>query len=241
MVQRNCDQTKFYSHGDPLQYLDWRAFARTDTLLIRQDIQSARVGAKIIIDARSSMLWPESISQLGPMKFSIACRIALHLAARHVQGGQKVFLTFLLQNGSSAEVEILSLAYAVELYERLQPNFALTEWTHFFGPTGPKPQLVYLISDLLGDTSLFSSLSNRGFILHLLHTREWDVTWMQGSTCYYEETEKKEWKGNEIIKHQSHIHKWVETKKQEYDTHPYQYGFFTDQSSLATYMAFIRM
>ena len=240
MVQRNCDQTKPYSHGDPLQYLDWRAFARTDTLLIRQDIQSARVRVGIVIDARASMFWPKPDLKLGGMKFSTACRIGLHLAAQHVQAGQAVFLSFVLQTGEAKEGEIVSLQHAIELYERFQPEFSLSQWETFWASAGKSPNLVYFISDLLAQPTAFPPLSTYGFVLHLLHAQELDLSWTKNTICYYDETDKKEWNGAEIQKNQTYVHNWVETKKYDYDSHPYRYGFFTDQSSVAEYMSFLR-
>lgn len=237
-VQRNCDQTKLYAHGDPLQYVDWRAFARTDTLLIRQDIQSARVRAKMVIDARDSMFWPDTAANLGATKFSVACRMGLHLAARHVKEGQRASLAFLLQGGAVEEVEILSVQHAFELYEKVQPEFLLSEWEPLFEGEGKKPTLVYVVSDLLSELPDFPA--SYGFILHLLHSGEWDVSWMNGGTCYYEEQGKREWKGSEIKKHQTHVQTWAESKRHGYQSSPYLYKLFTERSSIAEYLDFIR-
>ncbi|MYG19610.1 MAG: DUF58 domain-containing protein [Gemmatimonadales bacterium] len=46
-----------YNHGDDLRYLDWKAYARTDRLFIKQYEEETNLRAYLLVDVSRSMGW----------------------------------------------------------------------------------------------------------------------------------------------------------------------------------------
>jgi hypothetical protein len=86
---RTPEHAKPYVPGDPVQFIDWKVFARTDQLTLREHRDEAASHVVLITDFSESMHWPESNSQ-HPMKSEIAVRLAAWLAATHVTMGDRV-------------------------------------------------------------------------------------------------------------------------------------------------------
>jgi len=62
-----------YNPGDPLKKIDWNLYARTEKLYIRRFEEDKNLNMVILLDASSSMLFPES----NPNKFEYASTIAI--------------------------------------------------------------------------------------------------------------------------------------------------------------------
>jgi len=62
-----------YNPGDPLKKIDWNLYARTEKLYIRRFEEDKTLNMVILLDASSSMLFPES----DPNKFEYASTIAI--------------------------------------------------------------------------------------------------------------------------------------------------------------------
>ena len=89
--------------GDPIKMIDWRAYARSDHLIIREKHEETNGKISIICDLKSSMNWPDNnIMQLSkkkiPRKSEVALRVALNLSYSHLKEGNQVYLVFLTSN-----------------------------------------------------------------------------------------------------------------------------------------------
>ncbi|MDQ1254419.1 MAG: hypothetical protein QG646_3660 [Euryarchaeota archaeon] len=62
-----------YNPGDPLKKIDWNLYARTEKLYIRRFEENKTLNMVILLDASSSMLFPED----NPNKFEYASTVAL--------------------------------------------------------------------------------------------------------------------------------------------------------------------
>ena len=62
-----------YNPGDPLKKIDWNLYARTEKLYIRRFEEDKNLNMVILLDASSSMLFPEN----NPNKFEYASTIAI--------------------------------------------------------------------------------------------------------------------------------------------------------------------
>lgn len=62
------DQHRAYQHGDDLKYFDWKVYARNEKQFIRQYSDETNLYATLIVDASSSMIFPE----FAPKKWEIS-------------------------------------------------------------------------------------------------------------------------------------------------------------------------
>lgn len=90
-----------YIPGDPLKLIDWRSFARTENLIVREESKTARKKVLILCDLAPSMYWPEEdFYKKSKQKFVISkvcfsSRVALHIAYQHKICDNRTFLGFL--------------------------------------------------------------------------------------------------------------------------------------------------
>ena len=186
-----------YIKGDPPNLIDWKAYARTDALLVREIRDEARAQVVVICDGRDTMLWPEEKEEIT--KFEIVCRIALNISFRHCLCGDRVHLNFLEENDTFLKEQKLmtfkSAASVVEYYEAwLGHRFSFKEIKKDLSPRfiSKGSDIVYTISDFINPFS-FSSLdakTAKNFI-QVLHSREIDLDWIEESRCYFDEKKEK--------------------------------------------------
>lgn len=98
-VSRTPENSRVYVPGDPVGLIDWKAFGRTDELIIREHRDEASARVKIVIDMSPTLLWPTQkdtdfhggISKAVP-KIELAIRLALYFAHAHLSLGDSVSL-----------------------------------------------------------------------------------------------------------------------------------------------------
>lgn len=75
-----------YNRGDDLRYLDWRAYARTDRLFIKQFEEETNLRAYLLVDVSRSMAWVSDAERL-PTKLDYARLLAASLGLLLVRQG----------------------------------------------------------------------------------------------------------------------------------------------------------
>ena len=75
-----------YNRGDDLRHLDWRAYARTDRLFIKQYEEETNLRAYLLVDVSRSMGWVSDADRL-PTKLAYARLLAASLSLLLVQQG----------------------------------------------------------------------------------------------------------------------------------------------------------
>lgn len=96
-VSRTPENSRAYSHGDPVNLIDWKAFGRTDELVIREHRDEASARVVIVFDLGATLQWPTTseiqfhggISQ-AITKSELAIRILLYFAHAHLTLGDSV-------------------------------------------------------------------------------------------------------------------------------------------------------
>ena len=105
---RTPESSRLYVKGDPVNLIDWKAYARTDQLIIREQRDEASARIVIGIESTASMAWPtpdvsaallKRGSRVPPTKIEVAVRMALNLAWIHLRQGDLVELWFALRLG----------------------------------------------------------------------------------------------------------------------------------------------
>ena len=55
---RTPESTRLYAPGDPINLIDWKAFARTDQLILREVRDEASARVAVCVDLTETMRWP---------------------------------------------------------------------------------------------------------------------------------------------------------------------------------------
>ena len=96
-VSRTPENSRAYSHGDPVNLIDWQAYARTDELVVREHRDEASARVMIVFDSAPTLSWPlkEDLEFHGGIgsaiaKSELAIRLALYFAHAHLTIGDTV-------------------------------------------------------------------------------------------------------------------------------------------------------
>lgn len=200
-VSRSPENSRLYVHGDPVSLIDWKAYARTDELIVREHRDEAAAKVSIIIDPADTLKWPEKIALeqhggLGviPQKIEIACRVALYLAHAHVTMGDVVTIAFLDGDGgvtrawmprSPADLlGMYELSLKLGFVEALESLMVITRWSPAHDDS------VWWLSDFLREEKipLVWSEIKRVAVLHVFSHLEKSAEWMDGATSYRDES-----------------------------------------------------
>jgi uncharacterized protein (DUF58 family) len=159
-----------YTPGEDLRHLDWNAFARLDTLVLRRFTAEREVTFDLLLDASASMGVPAR-----DRKLAVACELALALATIALGSRDAVRLTVL---GRAPEPVLRGRASLLRVAERLDAvaaggaldlGGALTAHARRAG----RPGAALVVSDLMTEPGALDrgvqALRARGWELALLH------------------------------------------------------------------------
>lgn len=254
---RVADFSRQYIPGDPVNRIDWKAFARSDQLILREKRDEACAQILIFIDLAPSMFWPsknhiEKID-LPPTKFEIAVRLACHLAVSHLSVGDQVVMA-LSQDISPVithEMTARSPGDILSLFTHLRDEaFSSDALVSFFSKgqkINKKIDTGYLISDglsypIMKNPVICANPSLHCF-LHVLSSLETDVLWVADDWVYFDEyQESKEYFGR-YLKDQNHYLKslfhWMASLRVQINKNNGWYMNITDQTALLAYARFL--
>lgn len=68
---------RVYNTGESTKHVDWKLYARTEKLFIKQYEEETNLRSHIVIDTSSSMLFPYQTARISKLHFSIYCAAAL--------------------------------------------------------------------------------------------------------------------------------------------------------------------
>lgn len=172
---------RLYNQGESTKHIDWKLFARSDKLFVKQYEEETNLRCQIVIDHSSSMLYPYEKGkkqQLNKLAFSVYCSAALIYLLRRQRDA--VGLTLFSDEIEYHSDARLSSVHAELLYgklaELLQPeNSELRKTTntvdalHLIAENVHKRSLVVIFSDMIesGSTDeLFSALQHLRYNKH---------------------------------------------------------------------------
>jgi uncharacterized protein (DUF58 family) len=173
---------RLYNTGESTKNIDWRLYARTDKLFVKRYEEETNLRCQFVIDASSSMYFPEKIH--SKLAFSVYATAALmHLLKKQRDAsGLSIFsqdIDFQLPARSNA-VHI-QLLFAT--LERLLQNNAINQTTnaahalHQIAEATHQRSLVVIFSDMMDDATdteaIFAALQHLKYRKHeviLFHT-----------------------------------------------------------------------
>ena len=177
-----------YAPGDDLRHLDWNAFGRLDTLLVRRFTAEREVVVHVLLDASASLTVPVSDAKL-----ETATELAMALAYVAVSAGDAVRIAVLADQGSARAASRSASAHASDtrvspLYRqrasvrriaellaavRAGGTLALGTVVERYAAEHPAPGMALLISDFLVEprevARAVQALRARRYEVHLLH------------------------------------------------------------------------
>jgi len=245
------ESSRKYVKGDPVNMIDWKAYARTDQLVIRERRDEASAIAAIAVDMGATMQWPPADSELAralPTKLEIALRTALNLAYLHLFAGDVVDV-FLIGDEQKSPSEYFRPRNATDiqgLFEHLNGKGFSAEvlkqtFTPFLGQRRPRTDVGYWLSDGLGrgDHQSFLATSRQRFFMHVLSSAEVDIDWVESASCYFDEwVEKKEYQGAVLVQQESYqraLSKWRSDLSARLKRASCYYSLFTDKTPISEY------
>jgi len=171
---------RLYNAGESTKNIDWKVYARTDKLFVKRFEEETNLRCQIVIDASSSMYFPEEKSKLGlgrnKLRFSAMAAASLMnlLQKQRDAFGLSVFDEAIKQHTrckSSTSHYRLLLSYLDQILastER-QKTTAATAALHQIADSVHKRSLVVIFSDMMEQSEnpeeLFSALQ------HLKHNK----------------------------------------------------------------------
>lgn len=262
-VSRTPAFSRPYVAGDPIRLVDWRAFARNDQLIVREQRENASVKIVVILDYSHSMLWPDvSIEEfvghpLG-MKIEIATRIALNLCFMHLKAGDEI--TVLPVNFSEGNVpsqltewgvtyRFRSSADILGIYnEYVQRGFSKSLFPNS-GLMERRPveryDLIYVLSDSFKREMLEHLIpsSKHLHLMQVLSSLETNQDWIKPQFAYLEESnEDNEYLGQVLLGERglsSRAASWREGLRQWLTNRGSSYQLVTDRTSIEEYFALL--
>lgn len=178
---------RVYNNGESTKHVDWKLFARTEKLFIKQYEEETNLRSYIVLDTSSSMLFPYPSEKRSKLHFSVCCAAALIYMLRKQRDASGLCLF-------SDEIELLtdtklSSTHSQMLYTYLQNLLkenavplnkptSTAKVLHQLADTIGKRALVILFSDMFsnGNTEeLFSALQHLRYNKHeviLFHVKD---------------------------------------------------------------------
>lgn len=247
------ESAREYVPGDPIRLIDWKVFARTDQLIIREHHREAESRVIIAVDVASTMRWPDwsvpvEIQNGVPQKIEVALRVALHLAHLHLKVQDTVYVV-LTQDAAFQQSKAFrpkSILQILQLYEnlvagRFDLNLAMEMASTL--DVIPSANTLYWISDALENSDFQPALSkgrNVAFF-HILSSLETNTSWMSFDAAFFDECGKRtEYSGRALHQREFYLRSvqdWLSQTKQTAETCGCAYALISDETTIAKFHA----
>jgi hypothetical protein len=252
------ESSRPYVPGDPVNLIDWKAFARNDQLIVRERRDQASATVSIMLDSSETMDWPDRASLSRdlpqvPKKREIALRIALNIAYFHLRAGDHV-LVWLIQDANKKRPDL-----------RFHPRSAtdVLGFFEFVGTEEFRQDIVrsrfniaveserstdyrYWIGDCLGngDYDEFLGKGRRKYLIHTLSSLEVATSWMKSDICYFDDAlAGKEYLGAALTANDNYmngLNDWAGRLKKRLNPESGGYFLATDSTGIDSYFDFLR-
>ena len=244
---RSPGHSRPYVPSDPIRLIDWKVFARTDQVLVREEHDESSARVLVCIDNTKTMDWPraESVGAYGPRgpsKLEIGLRMAMNISFIHFRAADFVKLVLWDDEAKKPQVsvpmragsDVLTAFSQLEKEEFCLANMAKEE----FAFSGKKFDIVYWISDGLYPKRAKWVFQNsyKTKILHCLSKNELDTSWLKADHCYFDFSGKKrEYLGSVMQDHDAYhkaIHKWRDQYEESIVRQGGIYRLLTEDTSI---------
>lgn len=218
-----------YVVGDPVQFIDWKIYAKSDQILLRERKEESSTQIGIIIELNDSMYWPTkqefiALKSEAPTKAEIAWRVALYLAHSHLEVGDFVNMAirkdsriiWLTPLRSTVDVQIL-------FYKMLEADFLNLPKAIKNEP--PILHRTWIVSDGVSGYLDYPKAKKLQSYVHLLSSFEVDSSWFDRSTSYFDSlSHATEFDGQTLLLNFDHsVQNWLSTFKTRVENQGFRY------------------
>lgn len=237
-----------YTPGDPVNLIDWRAYARNEQLVLREQNDEASCKVHIFLDIRESMAWPPQDVQKEKnvcSKVETVWRVALNLAYQFFRWGDQVKLwvvrdkqAFSLRMRSQSDVAITFEKISANQFVLDDKDFVQSRQLRTFREESG--DLIYWLSD--GFRGIPDWLNSRGLVcwLQILSSLEIDTEWLDPNTCYFDKMQRgQEFMGSSLLQNnnlQAAIKDWLQHAAEEWLRTFTHHLILTDQTAIQQYI-----
>lgn len=178
---------RVYNTGESTKHVDWKLYARTEKLFIKQYEEETNLRSYIVMDTSSSMLFPYKSDKVSKLHFSIYCAAALiHMFRKQRDASGLCLFSDQIETLTDTKLSSthIQLMYN-QLHELLKENAiplnkptSTAEVLHRLADSIGKRALVVIFTDMFsnGDTEeLFSALQHLRYNKHeviLFHVKD---------------------------------------------------------------------
>ncbi|WP_406669845.1 DUF58 domain-containing protein [Methanolobus sp. ZRKC4] len=150
-----------YNQGDELKSIDWKAYARSEKLYVRQFEEDKSLTTHILLDASNSMDYASE----DTTKFEYATMLAAGFAYLVTKDNDKFAISTFAENVDITKPR-RGRKYLLRAIERLETakaggKTAIDECTILYGKAIKSRSLIIIISDFLDDFTAIESAINR--------------------------------------------------------------------------------
>lgn len=167
-----------YNKGESTKHMDWKLYARSGKLFVKQFEEETNLRANIVIDTSSSMLFPYKGEKSCKLDFSVMCAAALtHLLRRQRDAVGLCTFSSQIDLLTSSKLSPVHAQYLYACMEKLLSHKGLgpnretnvASVLHQLSESLPKRSLVIVFSDFMDASSpqeLFEALQHLRFNKH---------------------------------------------------------------------------
>ncbi|MBM4252158.1 MAG: DUF58 domain-containing protein [Deltaproteobacteria bacterium] len=246
---RLIESSRDYIPGDPVALIDWRVYARSDRLIVREVRDESASHVRIGIDLSSTMWWPTAdvTRDRLPTKAEIAMRIALHLSYAHLRMGDQVEVFWLTEDSDKLppfRFRPRRPAMIQSQFSQLEAGgFHLSQWFQVERSSYPDTtvDVTFWIGDGLGnaDSAGFLRQGARSFFWHTLSSMELSTSWLDDQNSYFDRAfATKEYRGS-VLKQQDQylgqVRGWCDSFAQLQHAQGGAYETVSDSTAIGAY------
>ena len=265
-ARRHPEYSRPYQPGDPIGAIDWRAYAKFEELIVREQREYSRTSHLFLIDLSASMGWClQSTDMLWRTKANLALRIALHLAAKFNAEGDPVY--FCLVDSLQVGDNFNPVAHPINRHESIRifehskhlPNPYEQAQQFLSGQRGVplstwKWKKIVLLSDLLSihaqitpSIQHLGALSEQTYLLHTLSQQELHPDSLQPQQIYQDPPEdhalRKRYSGRDLQQKsflRNKINQWRQEIIDICGKHKVHYNILHDSMPISEYLLKIK-
>ncbi|MFA8434057.1 MAG: DUF58 domain-containing protein [Marinifilaceae bacterium] len=167
-----------YNKGESTKYIDWKLFARSGKMFVKQFEEETNLRAHLVLDTSSSMLFPSKEKRNSKLGYSVMCAAALVHLLR--QQRDAVGLCTFSEKIDLLTPSKLSAVHAQRMYAELENLFQerdlelhretrISEVLHQLAEGIHKRSLVIVFTDLMSNenpSEIFESLQHLRYNMH---------------------------------------------------------------------------
>lgn len=248
-LSKTPETSRAYTPGDPIKLIDWRAYARTGELNIRQERKKNSLQIALILDANDSMLWPDeelqkSLKKGVCSKFYFALFPFFHLLYQNNLKGNSTNI-FLSRENRLLSKKNINKSEALKLYGflRQDPLFKEEFIRSFKEDKNHKKYFdkIYFFSDFINPKLPFLLPKSKfSHFIHTLSSLEIKTRWLKKDFLYYDKIlSKKKFSGASLIKDdflEESLNLWLKEKKENTQREGRKYTLLTEETKIRDYL-----